>query len=80
MNARAATPESWTTWRFREHFAFNAVSAELHYIDTPARVDEIVERVGSVRQAVGRDFGVAVDFHGRVHRPMAKVLAKFKSR
>src|SRR5271166_5745016 len=51
-------------------------SAELHYIDTPARVDEIVERVGSVRQAVGKDFGIAVDFHGRVHRPMAKVLAK----
>jgi galactonate dehydratase len=51
-------------------------SAELPYIDTPARVDEIVERVGSVRQAVGKDFGIAVDFHGRVHRPMAKVLAK----
>ncbi|MBV8352747.1 MAG: galactonate dehydratase [Verrucomicrobia bacterium] len=51
-------------------------SSELHYVDTPARVHEIVERVGSVRQAVGKDFGIAVDFHGRVHRPMAKVLAK----
>jgi len=51
-------------------------SGELHYVDTPARVHEIVERVGSVRQAVGKDFGIAVDFHGRVHRPMAKVLAK----
>jgi galactonate dehydratase len=51
-------------------------SGELHYVDTPAHVDEIVERVGSVRQAVGQDFGIAVDFHGRVHRPMAKVVAK----
>ena len=64
----------------RESQGYRAIkmnaSAELPYIDTPARVDEIVERVGSVRQAVGRNFGIAVDFHGRVHRPMAKVLAK----
>jgi galactonate dehydratase len=50
-------------------------SAELHYVDSPAKVDEIVERIGSVRDAVGKDFGIAVDFHGRVHRAMAKVLA-----
>ena len=48
--------------------------AELHYIDSLAKVDEIIERVGSVREAVGRDFGIAVDFHGRVHRGMAKTL------
>jgi galactonate dehydratase len=64
----------------RESQGYRAIkmnaSAELPYIDTPARVDEIVERVGSVRQALGKDFGIAVDFHGRVHRPMAKVLAK----
>jgi galactonate dehydratase len=48
--------------------------AQLHYVDSPLRVDEIVERVGSVRDAVGRDFGIAVDFHGRVHRGMAKIL------
>jgi galactonate dehydratase len=50
-------------------------SAELHYVDSPVKVDEIVERIGSVRDAVGKDFGIAVDFHGRVHRAMAKVLA-----
>jgi nitroreductase len=32
--------------------------------------------VGAIRDALGPDFGIAVDFHGRVHRPMAKVLAK----
>ena len=50
--------------------------AELHYIDSPAKLDEIIQRVGSVREAVGKDFGIAVDFHGRVHRGMAKTLVK----
>jgi galactonate dehydratase len=50
--------------------------AELHYIDSPAKLEEIVRRVGSVREAVGNDFGIAVDFHGRVHRGMAKTLVK----
>mgnify|MGYP000898528663 CR=1 FL=1 len=26
--------------------------------------------------AVGKYFGIAIDFHGRVHKPMAKILAK----
>lgn len=50
--------------------------AELHYIDSPAKLDEMVQRIGSVREAVGNHFGVAVDFHGRVHRGMAKALVK----
>src|SRR5690606_34120812 len=39
-------------------------------------VEAVLERVDAVRKATGRDFGIAVDFHGRVHKPMAKVLAK----
>ena len=38
--------------------------------------DAVVARVGALRQAMGPDFGIAVDFHGRVHRPMARQLAK----
>jgi galactonate dehydratase len=49
---------------------------ELHYIDGPAKVDAVIERVASVREAVGRTCGIAVDFHGRVHKAMAKVLAR----
>ncbi len=30
----------------------------------------------ALRDAMGPDFGIAVDFHGRVHRPMARQLAK----
>ncbi|HWU55340.1 MAG TPA: galactonate dehydratase, partial [Rhizomicrobium sp.] len=49
---------------------------ELSFLDSHARLDEVVERVGSLRQAMGPDFGIAVDFHGRVHRAMAKQLAR----
>jgi len=36
----------------------------------------VLARVGEVREAVGTGFGVAIDFHGRLHKGMAKVLAK----
>ena len=49
---------------------------EMHYVDSYAKIDAVLERVASVRQAVGREAGLAVDFHGRVHRAMAKFLAK----
>ena len=32
--------------------------------------------VGAIRESCGKYFGIAIDFHGRVHKPMAKVLAK----
>ncbi len=49
---------------------------EMHYIDSYLKVDQVIERVASIREAVGKDFGIAVDFHGRVHKPMAKILMK----
>ncbi len=49
---------------------------EVHFMDTYAHIDEAVARVASVRQQVGNDFSIAVDFHGRVHKPMAKMLIK----
>lgn len=49
---------------------------ELAMIDSYDKIDEVLERVASIREAVGRSFGIALDFHGRVHKPMAKILAK----
>ncbi|MBS7578016.1 MULTISPECIES: galactonate dehydratase [unclassified Enterococcus] len=49
---------------------------ELHYIDSYEKVDEVVERVASIRERFGHKMQIGVDFHGRVHKPMAKVLAK----
>lgn len=51
-------------------------SEEMQYIDSYQKVTSAVERIATVREAVGDDFGIGVDFHGRVHKPMAKVLAK----
>lgn len=49
---------------------------ELQIVDSYAKIDAIVEIIGTVRDAVGPHIGIGADFHGRVHRPMAKVLAK----
>lgn len=49
---------------------------ELQYLDSHAKIDALLARVQAVREAMGPDFGIAVDFHGRVHRPMAKILVK----
>lgn len=53
----------------------NATS-EMHYIDTLDKVDAAVERVASIREKFGDKMSIGIDFHGRVHKPMAKVLAK----
>lgn len=49
---------------------------ELQYIDSFENIDRVLERVATVRRAVGKSIGIGIDFHGRVHKPMAKVLAK----
>ncbi|CDX42007.1 galactonate dehydratase [Mesorhizobium plurifarium] len=49
---------------------------ELQIVDSHDRIDAAVERVAMVREAVGPNIGIAVDFHGRVHRPMARILVK----
>ncbi|WP_232216090.1 galactonate dehydratase [Promicromonospora sukumoe] len=47
---------------------------ELQYLDSRDKVEKVVANVAAVRDAVGPDIGIGVDFHGRVHRPMARVL------
>jgi galactonate dehydratase len=51
-------------------------TAELDMLDRPGRVDEVVARVGAIRDAFGDSVDVALDFHGRVHRAMAKALLR----
>ncbi len=61
----------------RKEQGFSAVkmnaTAELGWIGTPKIFDEVIARVEAA-QAAGMDVGL--DFHGRVHRPLAKQLAK----
>ncbi|GAA4027753.1 galactonate dehydratase [Sphingomonas rosea] len=61
----------------RKAQGFSAVkmnaTAELDWIGTPRLFDDVIRRVEAA-QAQGMDVGL--DFHGRVHRAMAKQLAK----
>ncbi|WP_347558470.1 galactonate dehydratase [Robbsia sp. KACC 23696] len=49
---------------------------ELQFVDTYDKIDLAIANVAAVREAVGPHVGIGVDFHGRVHKPMAKVLIK----
>lgn len=49
---------------------------ELQFVDSHKKIDDAVKRIAAVRDTVGSDIGIGIDFHGRVHKPMAKVLAK----
>lgn len=49
---------------------------EMHYVDDFSKIEEVAERVASVREKFGYEIGIGIDFHGRVHKTMAKVLAK----
>lgn len=49
---------------------------ELQIVDSHAKIDAVVETLATVRAAVGPHIGLGVDFHGRVHRPMAKALIR----
>jgi galactonate dehydratase len=72
--------ETATQARERAARGFTAIkmnaSEELQYVDTFDKVDRVLGNVAAVREAVGPHFGIGVDFHGRVHKPMAKVLFK----
>ena len=63
--------------RARRDQGFSAVkmnaTAELDFLGTPKVFQEVVDRVRAVQ---GEGMDVGLDFHGRVHRPMAKQLAK----
>jgi galactonate dehydratase len=48
-------------------------TAELDWIGTPRLFDEVIARVEA---AQAQKMDVGLDFHGRVHRPMAKQLAR----
>ncbi len=49
---------------------------ELQFIDSFDKITAALERVALVREVAGNELGIGIDFHGRVHKPMAKLLAK----
>jgi len=49
---------------------------EMEYIASKSTIDAVIARVAEARKAGGDDMAIAIDFHGRVHRGVAKVLLK----
>jgi galactonate dehydratase len=48
---------------------------ELRHVAEPAAITEARDRLAAIRDNLGPEFDVAVDFHGRVTKPNAKRLA-----
>lgn len=59
---------------------YNAVkmngTEEMHYIDDFKKIESVCNIVQAIYDSVENKLDIAVDFHGRVHKTMAKVLAK----
>lgn len=49
-------------------------TGRLRFLDSFAEVDALLDRMGMIRDRFGNTVNVGIDFHGRVHKPMAKVL------
>lgn len=49
---------------------------KMQYVDSYEKIDRVLQRVAAVREAAGISLDVGIDFHGRLHKPMAKILAK----
>ena len=52
------------------------VTDELGWVDNVRKVHAAAEKVARIRERFGYDIDIAVDFHGRVHMPMARMLIK----
>ena len=50
------------------------LTEEMQIVDSHSKIDDAVQRIAHLREAVGSALDIAVDFHGRVHVPMAKAL------
>ncbi|NQT53957.1 galactonate dehydratase, partial [bacterium] len=53
-----------------------SVFGAVRFVDSPALVDQAVARIAALREAVGDTVDIGIDFHGRVHPPMAIQLAR----
>jgi galactonate dehydratase len=69
VSARQRLNEGYTALKMN-------VTGALEWIDSMNVVNDAVARLSSVRDEVGAGVGIGIDFHGRVHKSMAKILAK----
>ncbi len=48
----------------------------MRYIESPAAIDEVVARIGAIRDEVGPAIDIAIDFHRAVSPALARLLLK----
>lgn len=70
--AQSATERLNQGFRNIKMFGVDAVG----WITDFKEIDKLCEKLQAIRDAVGYDLGIAIDFHGRAHKAMAKVLLK----
>lgn len=49
---------------------------EMNWVDNFQKIQDVLDRVAAIRDELGMKIDIAVDFHGRVHKAMARVLMK----
>ncbi|HHY82927.1 MAG TPA: galactonate dehydratase [Clostridiales bacterium] len=49
---------------------------QMNWIDSFEKIDRAVERLAAIREEIGYGVDIGIDFHGRVHKTMARILAK----
>jgi galactonate dehydratase len=77
--AHARTPAAMKELRGRGFTAFKTGPARhrpARYVETPAEVRYAAERFAELRQTVGDDVDIAIDFHGAISPATAKLLIK----
>ena len=67
--------------KMRKAQGFNAVKVlafptEPRYIDTPAKLQQMADNFGALRETVGNSMDIGIDLHGRFSPAMAKLFIK----
>src|SRR5450755_4117725 len=77
--AHGSSPEALRAGLAKGFTAFKAGPAKrraARYIETPAAVNYAAEKFAELRQAMGNDIDIAIDFHGAISPATAKLLIK----
>ncbi|MCW9708135.1 galactonate dehydratase [Fodinibius salsisoli] len=56
-----------------QHVKMNAVG-KVKWLETPQQIETIVQKIAHIRDEIGWDISIGLDFHGRVRKAMAKRL------
>lgn len=58
-----------------QHVKMNAVG-RVGWLETTDQIQAVIGRIAEIRETIGWDVNIGLDFHGRVSKAMAKILVK----